>query len=154
MRPAFPGAAGSCPASELMAARSFLRSPLVYLAWHRNMHAGTAVCSVAMRLQVLNTLVALGAPEDILREGKPHIGTDRLVRVLRQFRETLLDLGADVRFGARVDEVLVEDGCATGVRLADGVPPPPLPSEQKKDCLGRVAKLDDGWRHLVRHQAA
>eukprot|EP00892_Ulva_mutabilis_P004200 jgi/Ulvmu1/2151/UM129_0011.1 len=74
---------------------------------------------VAVRA-VLNTLVALGAPEDILREGKPHIGTDRLVRVLRRFREMLHNLGAEVRFDARVDEILLEDGRASGVRLADG----------------------------------
>lgn len=78
-------------------------------------------------MQVLNTLVALGAPEDILREGKPHIGTDRLVRVLRRFRETLLGLGADVRFGARVEEVLVDGGRATGVRLTDGAASPRHP---------------------------
>lgn len=75
-------------------------------------------------MQVLNTLVEFGAPEDILREGKPHIGTDRLVRLLRRFRDELHRLGADVRFGARVEEVLLEGGRAAAVRLADGAAPP------------------------------
>ena len=42
---------------------------------------------------MLATLVALGAPQHILVEGKPHLGTDRLVRLLRAFRQHLQHLG-------------------------------------------------------------
>jgi uncharacterized FAD-dependent dehydrogenase len=74
---------------------------------------------------VLRTLVDLGAPESILVAGKPHLGTDRLVRILRAFRLRLQALGARVVFGARVDDLLVEEGISgkarvKGVRLADG----------------------------------
>ena len=42
-------------------------------------------------------LVAFGAPERILMMSKPHLGTDRLVVILRAFRERLIQLGVEVR---------------------------------------------------------
>ena len=44
-------------------------------------------------LQVLQVLVRMGAPPRILLDGKPHLGTDRLVRMLQQFRTQLKALG-------------------------------------------------------------
>lgn len=41
----------------------------------------------------MKTLVRFGAPESILVDGKPHLGTDRLVPLLRCFRQHLLGLG-------------------------------------------------------------
>lgn len=43
--------------------------------------------------QVLKTLVHFGAPPKILVDGKPHLGTDRLVPLLRNFRQHLKELG-------------------------------------------------------------
>ena len=43
--------------------------------------------------QVLETLVTFGAPSHIMVDGKPHLGTDKLVKVLRQFRSYLQSLG-------------------------------------------------------------
>jgi uncharacterized FAD-dependent dehydrogenase len=70
--------------------------------------------------EVLETFVALGAPPHILISGKPHLGTDRLVRLLVAFRGRLAALGAEVSFGARVEGLLVEGGRVAGVRLAGG----------------------------------
>ena len=53
-------------------------------------------------------------------DGKPHVGTDRLVRILRSLREHLRAKGGEVRFSTDVKEVLVEGDRATGVRLACG----------------------------------
>jgi len=41
----------------------------------------------------MKTLVQFGAPEQILIDGKPHLGTDKLVPLLRNFRQHLQDLG-------------------------------------------------------------
>lgn len=41
----------------------------------------------------MKTLVHFGAPEGILVDGKPHLGTDRLVPLLRNFRQHLQELG-------------------------------------------------------------
>ncbi|MGE5753831.1 MAG: hypothetical protein ACM319_09350, partial [Deltaproteobacteria bacterium] len=50
-------------------------------------------------------------------EAKPHVGTDRLKGFCRRMREELMSLGAEIRFGARVDEVAAEGGRVRGVRL-------------------------------------
>lgn len=59
-------------------------------------------------IRVKEILVQLGAPADILLEAKPHIGTDRLRTVLINFRKLLLDLGCEIRFGARVTDFVVK----------------------------------------------
>ncbi len=69
---------------------------------------------------VLKRLVDFGARPDILVDAHPHLGTDRLVRIVRRMREHLLKLGVDYRFESRVDELLFDDGRVRGVRLADG----------------------------------
>ena len=62
---------------------------------------------------VLDTLVAHGAPEDVIWSHKPHIGTDVLRNVVKSVREELIALGCDVRFesklcGVKVGETGVE----------------------------------------------
>ncbi|KAE9462545.1 hypothetical protein C3L33_05536, partial [Rhododendron williamsianum] len=69
--------------------------------------------------EVMKTLVTFGAPENILFDGKPHLGTDRLVPLLRNFRQHLQRLGVDIRFGTRVDDLLVENGNVVGVEVSD-----------------------------------
>ena len=53
-------------------------------------------------------------------ESKPHVGTDRLKGFCRRMREELVSLGAEIRFGARVEEVAADRGRVRSVRLADG----------------------------------
>jgi uncharacterized FAD-dependent dehydrogenase len=69
---------------------------------------------------LLREMVAAGAPEDILIKGRPHIGTDRLIKVVRHIREEIVALGGEVRFGARVNDLVIEDGAMRAVVLADG----------------------------------
>jgi len=54
---------------------------------------------------VLQTLVDFGAPADILRLAKPHIGTDRLRRVLMNFRHELQRLGVQVCFESCLTDI-------------------------------------------------
>lgn len=69
---------------------------------------------------LLREMVAAGAPEDILVKARPHIGTDRLIKVVRHIREEIIALGGEVRFGARVSDVVIERGVMRAVVLADG----------------------------------
>jgi uncharacterized FAD-dependent dehydrogenase len=69
---------------------------------------------------VLKELVELGAPERILVDARPHIGSDRLQRILRAFRERLVGLGVEFRFGALVTGLLREGRAIIGLRLANG----------------------------------
>lgn len=70
--------------------------------------------------QVLRELAAHGAPEDILVNARPHIGTDRLILVLRRLRETIFDLGGEIRYESKMTDLLVEGGAVRGIRLASG----------------------------------
>jgi uncharacterized FAD-dependent dehydrogenase len=72
--------------------------------------------------RVLEVFVRAGAPEEILVDAKPHIGTFRLVSMVESLRATIEGLGGEYRFAARVEEILVTDAPrrVAGVRLADG----------------------------------
>jgi uncharacterized protein len=69
---------------------------------------------------LLQEMVKAGAPEDILIKARPHIGTDRLIKVVRHIREEIIALGGEVRFGAKVADAIIEDGAMRAVVLADG----------------------------------
>lgn len=69
---------------------------------------------------ILRELVRHGAPEDILYESMPHIGTDILSRVVSGIREEIESLGGKFMFGSRVDDLVTENGKVTGVVFADG----------------------------------
>ena len=69
---------------------------------------------------VLQTFVAFGAPPDILVDAHPHIGTNKLPRIITAMREAILAAGGEVRFETRVDDLLVSDGQIHGVRTAQG----------------------------------
>ena len=73
---------------------------------------------------VIEILAIHGAPHDILIDARPHIGSNKLPRVITALRETLASVGSEIRFGARaVDLVIAEQHGqrrAIGVRLADG----------------------------------
>lgn len=72
-------------------------------------------------LQVLRTLAAHGAPEEILVEAHPHIGSNKLPAVVRALRERITAHGGEVRFGCRVDRLLRStEGHLAGVGLQDG----------------------------------
>lgn len=50
---------------------------------------------------IFERLVEFGAPEEILYSAKPHIGTDKLRKVVKNLRERVISLGGEVRFGAK-----------------------------------------------------
>ncbi len=70
--------------------------------------------------KVLRELVQAGAPEDILYKHKPHIGTDLLREVVKNIRKEIVSLGGEVRFGALVEELAVEDSRVKAVILSGG----------------------------------
>ena len=67
---------------------------------------------------ILEQLAACGAPESILTDAKPHVGTDMLHLTLVNLRRQLLDLGAQVRFGHRVTGLRVRDGALEGLEVS------------------------------------
>jgi len=55
--------------------------------------------------KVLHEFVDAGAPEEILYVSKPHIGTFKLVSMVEKMRAKIFELGGEVRFNQRVDEI-------------------------------------------------
>lgn len=58
---------------------------------------------------VLQWFVDAGAPEEILWQAKPHIGTDRLVTVVRNLRKQIIDAGGEVFFYGKLDDLAFDD---------------------------------------------
>lgn len=67
--------------------------------------------------KVLTSFVEAGAPEEILYVSKPHIGTDKLIRVVKNLREKIIALGGEVRFETQVTDVTIEAGKVRAVTL-------------------------------------
>ena len=72
---------------------------------------------------VLETFVQHGAPEEILWEAKPHVGTDRLVQVVRSMREEIKSLGGKVLFSHKLVDVTISNNrvCGVQVETPDGI---------------------------------
>lgn len=67
--------------------------------------------------RVLRAFAGYGAPLEILVDARPHIGTNRLPKVITAMREHLIAAGVVFRFEARADALVVRDGRAAGVTL-------------------------------------
>ncbi|MBQ7565971.1 MAG: hypothetical protein IJT18_02525 [Oscillospiraceae bacterium] len=65
---------------------------------------------------VLAQFADAGAPEDILYDAKPHIGTDVLATVVKNLRKRIEKLGGEVRFGTRFDGFTAKDGRLVSVQ--------------------------------------
>ncbi len=89
---------------------------------------------------ILETLVSCGAPEDILIDAKPHVGTDYLYRTLQGIRRKLLALGADIRFETRLEDLEIQDGVLTGIRIVGPEGTQSLPCRQLILCPGHSAR--------------
>eukprot|EP01133_Synstelium_polycarpum_P012720 gene12720-14929_t len=65
--------------------------------------------------KVLEIFVQHGATDDILVDARPHIGTNKLPHIITSIRERILKAGAEVRFDAKVTDLLTESGKIKGV---------------------------------------
>lgn len=70
--------------------------------------------------KILNIFCQHGAPADILADAHPHIGTDRLPRVIENIRGTILRCGGEVHFETRMDALILENGEAKGIETHTG----------------------------------
>ena len=89
---------------------------------------------------ILETLVAHGAPESILYDAKPHVGTDYLRRVLVRMRRELEGAGCDIRFGHRMAGLEQRDGRITALEIMGPEGPYRLPAEHVVLALGNSAR--------------
>ncbi len=75
-------------------------------------------------LKVKQEFVAAGAPAEIIYVNKPHIGTFKLVTMVERMRRKIIELGGEIRFQTRVEEINIEgqgeNRQVTGVTLNGG----------------------------------
>ncbi len=60
--------------------------------------------------EVIETFLRFGAPEEIGYLGKPHIGSDNLMKIVAAMRKRVIEEGGEFRFSARLDDIRMRDG--------------------------------------------
>ncbi len=81
----------------------------------------TRVKDKSQRTQkILQEMVSAGAPEDILFDYKPHVGTANLVKVVQGLRSKIESLGGEYHFESKVTELLKDGNWIEGVKLDNG----------------------------------
>ncbi len=70
--------------------------------------------------KVLSLFCQHGASQDILCDTHPHIGTDKLPRVIESMRNTIISYGGEVHFGTKVTSLIRKGDKVIGARCADG----------------------------------
>lgn len=69
--------------------------------------------------KILNVFCQHGASTSILADAHPHIGTDKLPRVIENMRNTILECGGEVHFRTKMAGLIVSDDTVTGVEAVD-----------------------------------
>ena len=70
--------------------------------------------------KILNVFCQHGASTSILIDAHPHIGTDKLPRVIENMRNTILECGGEVHFKTRMDTIIIEKNKVIGIETHDG----------------------------------
>ena len=70
--------------------------------------------------RILELLVAFGASEDILIEAHPHIGTNKLPKIIEDIRNKIIEFGGQVLFDTRVTDILVKNNEVEGIVTQNG----------------------------------
>ena len=70
--------------------------------------------------KILNVFCQHGASTSILSDAHPHIGTDKLPRVIENMRNTILECGGEVHFETRMDALIIEKGKVIGIETHTG----------------------------------
>ena len=70
--------------------------------------------------KILNVFCQHGASTSILVDAHPHIGTDKLPRVIENMRNTILECGGEVHFETRMDALIIEKEKVVGIETNNG----------------------------------
>ena len=69
---------------------------------------------------VLTTFVEAGAPEEVLWQNKPHLGTDLLIGIVERIRHQIEALGGQLRFESQMTDITLKDGQVRGIQVVHG----------------------------------
>jgi uncharacterized FAD-dependent dehydrogenase len=70
--------------------------------------------------KILDILVQHGATHEIRVNAHPHIGTNKLPKIIQAIRETIVQYGGEVIFDSRVTDILIKNNAVKGVELQNG----------------------------------
>lgn len=70
--------------------------------------------------RILEILVTHGANENILIDAHPHIGTNKLPKLIEEMRQTILNCGGEIHFNTKITDFILKDNEMKGVIAADG----------------------------------
>ena len=70
--------------------------------------------------KILNVFCQHGASTAILVDAHPHIGTDKLPRVIENMRNTIIECGGEVHFETRMDALIIEKEKVVGIETNTG----------------------------------
>ncbi|MBI9018006.1 MAG: hypothetical protein JEZ07_12175 [Phycisphaerae bacterium] len=87
--------------------------------------------------KVLTEFVKAGAPEEILYQAKPHIGTDNLIRIIKNIRQEIINLGGQVRFQTQLTGIETANGHITAAIVNDNET---IPTDAIALALGHSAR--------------
>ncbi len=74
--------------------------------------------------QVLHDMVDFGVDESVVTFAKPHIGTDRLVLLLRKLRAEIARLGGKIHFNTALEDIEIKDGRIAAIQLKNVITNP------------------------------
>lgn len=89
---------------------------------------------------ILRTFVRFGAPQEILINAKPHIGTDNLKHVVKTMREAIIAAGGEVHFGARLTDIVRHAGRICAIVYEDAQGTHELPADHVILAIGHSAR--------------
>jgi len=89
--------------------------------------------------KVLEEFVRFGAPENILYDAKPHVGTDYLCRVVKGIRNRIIECGGEVRFRNKLVNIIVENNAVKGAVIEKDNKEYTFETEDIVLCIGHSA---------------
>lgn len=89
---------------------------------------------------VLRGFYEHGAPESVLYDAKPHIGTDVLTGVVKSIREEILSRGGEIRFANRLDGLVIENGALAAAQVHGPAGDYTLPCRELILAIGHSAR--------------
>lgn len=100
--------------------------------------------------RILQIFVQHGASPSILSDAHPHIGTDRLPRVIENMRKTILSCGGEVHFQTKMTDLIIKEDKVVGIVATDNS----QPTTTQKEFYGPVIlatghSARDVYRHLA-----
>lgn len=88
-------------------------------------------------MKALEWLVEFGAPDDILVDAHPHIGTNKLPQLIVAMRECIIEHGGEVHFDARLTDIGIENNAVSAISINNG---PTVPCQHLILATGHSAR--------------